>query len=273
MLDFIKALLANASERIKNPLIGTFITSWTIFNWKAILFLLFSAKNIETKFTVLSTDYSNIWNLLWFPLIVALAYIFGLPYINLGIDKLLSHSSSKYHDKIQKNKLGAIKDETTIEIAKIELEEAKAEFKGRESKNQKIEDFLLTIRDLQNQLSKNEEKYNNTVVGLNGVNAELTKTIENYNNQINKLVDANSKLQLNFTSDMELGNLTQVELERIFTDIKKIQNILYETKKYSKVIDAGELGSLQHITNAENLAITGNKVADEVIKRRKSLGL
>jgi len=59
MTEFFKAFFANATERIKNPLIGTFLMSWIVFNWKAILVLLFSINGIETKLTDLSNKYSR----------------------------------------------------------------------------------------------------------------------------------------------------------------------------------------------------------------------
>ena len=50
--DFIKDLIDNANDRIKHPLISSFIFSWLIINWK-IVFQLFSNKSPDEKISVI----------------------------------------------------------------------------------------------------------------------------------------------------------------------------------------------------------------------------
>ncbi len=47
MKDIIKSFFEASRDRIKNPLIGTFIISWIAINWRPIMILIFSEKTIE----------------------------------------------------------------------------------------------------------------------------------------------------------------------------------------------------------------------------------
>jgi hypothetical protein len=49
MKEFLQSIFKSTQERIKNPFVGAFMTSWVLFNWKPILFLVFSVTSIEYK--------------------------------------------------------------------------------------------------------------------------------------------------------------------------------------------------------------------------------
>ena len=49
MKEFLQTIFKTSEERIKNPIIGSFFTSWLIFNWKPILFFIFTNKTVEEK--------------------------------------------------------------------------------------------------------------------------------------------------------------------------------------------------------------------------------
>jgi hypothetical protein len=88
MKDFFKTLLDTSKERLRNPLVGSFVFSWIIFNWKGILLITFSNKSMEDRILYVAKDDYSILLLLWFPLSMALFYVIALPYLSLIIDKL-----------------------------------------------------------------------------------------------------------------------------------------------------------------------------------------
>ena len=192
MLDFFKTLFANATERIKNPLIGTFLMSWIVFNWKAILVLLFSSLDIEKRLSYLAEHFNNIGNLLIYPLIVALGYIFLLPYINLWIDKLLSDSNLKHHKIIQRKTLFAIEADKEVEIAKIGLEEAKADYRDRAKQNKLINDLEGAISSLESSSNYEKDLLNTKISELNDQIIQLKKELTEKNMVINR-IDINNK--------------------------------------------------------------------------------
>ena len=242
MTEFIKALFANATERIKNPLIGTFFMSWIVFNWKAILFLLFSVNDIETKLTILSDKYYNLGNLIFYPLLVALGYIFLLPYITLGIDFLLKHSNNKQSERIQKNKLISIDSQITIALKNIDLEQKQTEYRERRNINVNIEVLNKTIQELQNDLSSERTSFSNSITELNEVKDDLTKTIKDYYTQFTQvkyLINSiKSRLKtFKFEESIELISLNNIE-----TEITKILKILNESENYTDIIDVKRIG-------------------------------
>ncbi len=126
MKDFINTIFQTSKERLKNPFIGSFILSWCIFNWKAILIIVFSAKTIEQKIDLVSNNYFDINLLLWFPIIMALLYVLVLPYISLIFDKAVLfakkyRNNEMYNDKIEdvKRKYKLTQEELKYEKIKI----------------------------------------------------------------------------------------------------------------------------------------------------------
>ncbi|PMG65694.1 hypothetical protein [Vibrio lentus] len=89
--------------RITSPVVGSFIGAWVLFNWKSFLLLFWGAGTLEGRLelfdkTIVFSNYS-IW--LW-PLLVALAYAFGLPYLNILTQKIRGHADKlRYYEVIK----------------------------------------------------------------------------------------------------------------------------------------------------------------------------
>ena len=121
MKEFLQTIFKTSEERIKNPIIGSFFTSWLIFNWKPILFFIFTNKTVEEKIIYIENNYSRSWNLLWYPLISTFIYLIILPYINLTIEFLLNYSQTKRTDlSIAKQKLN-IESQKQLAIEEVKL--------------------------------------------------------------------------------------------------------------------------------------------------------
>lgn len=116
MKEFFLSVFDSSSDRIKNPFIGSYITAFLVYNWRAIFLLLFSNANIENKIIVINHEYGNKGAVLW-PLGIAIFYILILPYINLIFDSLLTYSNSK---KEIRKKAGI--------ISKLEQKKAEAKY-------------------------------------------------------------------------------------------------------------------------------------------------
>ena len=79
-----KDLRLQFHERLSSPLIGSFVISWLIWNYR-LLAVLFSSKTVEERFAFMDTvlyPTSGVtwWYKLFGPLLCALAYIFIYPY-------------------------------------------------------------------------------------------------------------------------------------------------------------------------------------------------
>jgi hypothetical protein len=67
-------------DRITSPLSGSFILSWSIWNWKIILFV-FSSDLASKDKIVEILNLSNLKSCFLYPLLSSLAYLFLMPYL------------------------------------------------------------------------------------------------------------------------------------------------------------------------------------------------
>lgn len=88
MTSYLISLIEAYKERIRNPLISSFLLSWMIFNWKIVSVYFFSDIPMVEKIQLIELKYSNLLNILVFPLLSAIFYILILPFIMWGIDQI-----------------------------------------------------------------------------------------------------------------------------------------------------------------------------------------
>ena len=187
MKEFIKSLLSPVEERIRNPIIGSFIISFILFNWKPIFIILFySELNILERIFLVEKIYTSFWNYL-IPLFFTIAYNWILPYINL-----LSHMIKK--KPIQKiNKINI-----EIEKGNIEYREKIIENKTYEvlqEKNSYLENKILSIEKENTSLKNRALNIEEENKKLEKDNSSLKKIIEEKENSIGYWSDDNNSFK------------------------------------------------------------------------------
>lgn len=198
MKDLLTTFFKTSEERIKNPFIGAFMTSWLIFNWKPILFIISSLQKIEDKIVYIDKYFSNILNLLWLPLISAIFYILILPYLSLAIDHLLKFSQLKRTNlSIEKQKL-TIESQKQLAIEEIKFEEAKTEFRERNTHNRLVENLQKKIKDIETEFENEKNKNSNLIEQLKSElsnrDSIYVKEIKNYENRYSEAREEIMKL-------------------------------------------------------------------------------
>lgn len=143
MKDLIKSVIDASNDRLKNPLIGSFIISWTILNWKLVFILLFSSLKMTERIELIDKSYAEYSINFWWPLLVSLLYTIAIPYIMFGMDILVKFP------KIERRK-GQIARETAetrakavLVRAKLDLEQIKGEHQNIEGLNKQIEKLKI----------------------------------------------------------------------------------------------------------------------------------
>jgi hypothetical protein len=111
--DITKSIKAELYERATSPLLGAFLVSWPIWNYKAILVLL-SNLDVLSKVAILEGQlYSSFWKGVSFmvvlPLASALAYLFLYP-----IPAKFVYRHARKNQKALKEIKVAIEDETPV---------------------------------------------------------------------------------------------------------------------------------------------------------------
>lgn len=159
MKEFLKNIFDNTLERVKSPFLGSFIISWIVYNWQAIVYFIRSKEDIEVILTTIGIEYnqSGSYTAWLIPLGFALFYVAILPYINLVLGKLSFFGK----DLLKAN---AIKLKTNEYTAMIKLaeeqakyEEAKSEYKTIKEANQKQISLIKEIEELKETLELEKE--------------------------------------------------------------------------------------------------------------------
>ena len=160
MLEILKSFFESANERLKNPFIGTFIIAWIVFNWKSILYIIYSDSSIEDKIVLINTEYSSVSSVLLFPLGLAIFYVLLLPYIMWVFDALSSKAMVGRKKQLYYHLGNELDNKTQIAEKQFILEDTKANYKDKAALNDKIEalEEKLTENDKYINRLKNEIK-------------------------------------------------------------------------------------------------------------------
>ncbi|WP_418513697.1 hypothetical protein [Corallibacter sp.] len=175
MKEFFKSLFETSNERIKNPLIGSFVLAWIVFNWKPIIYIVFSEDTIENRIQVISQHFSTLSTNLIYPLSFALFYILILPYLMWGFEELYTYAKKARLDNITDIELHNITNKIKTTKKSLTLENAKAEHKETSELNDKIEKLENNLEEKEATINKLIDKINS----LNNEKSETQKLIEN----------------------------------------------------------------------------------------------
>lgn len=183
LADLFKELHDTAKERIKNPIIGAFVCSFLVYNWRSIFILCFSELPVEERIEFVNTMYCNKWAII-IPLIFAIVYTLLIPLVMIGMDYGLMPMKRKRIANIYQNK-GFTTDQKIIHAEK------EFQLKNAESGNKDRQALLDQIETLQNSKTQIEETNNRIVSNLNEkleeANRAFSETIEFKDQRISEL--------------------------------------------------------------------------------------
>jgi hypothetical protein len=198
MKEIINSILDSTKDRLKNPLLGAFVFSWLIFNWKPLFYILFSNNSVENKIDFITECYCSMNNNFWFPLMFSILYIIMFPYILWGFDKLSSKAIIGRKDNIINLNISDIKNQQKIAFEESELENIKASYRDKADLNKKIE-------ILNNQLIEKDEIINIQNIELNQIKNDQTR--------LRDFIKTNT--------DSDLNNNEKINLQNQFLEFKK----------------------------------------------------
>ncbi|MBE0378486.1 hypothetical protein [Pseudoalteromonas prydzensis] len=70
-------------ERLSHPILGSFIIFWLVFNWEAVLFVIFGNEDMLYKFKWVNENHTDILQNFAYPLACSLAATLILPFLSL----------------------------------------------------------------------------------------------------------------------------------------------------------------------------------------------
>lgn len=139
--DLWSSVVGNATTRVSDPVIGTFLTSWAICNWHFIGLLFFGEGNATQRISGFyqywsSSEFFAFNSIFVIPFLFTLSYLFIFPWLSLFVKALQTAVNDKLHqqavdidlikvtqqDELNKAKLKANPDKPFLEqIIQLEI--------------------------------------------------------------------------------------------------------------------------------------------------------
>lgn len=217
--DLIKSTLDSSKERLKNPIVGSYICAFVIFNWRPILLLVLSDEKIENRIKSVDFYYTPwYWIIISIviPIVISLVYTFGIPILMVWIDQKLEPTKEKRIKRIYKSK-------QFVTSEKIILAGRELDLKNAESGNKQKQDFLNEIESLKETIAQRDETLNQISIANN-----------NTTDQLNKNLKATNTLLI----DMERREQESVlAIETLENELMKARNSTYFAKEISNTLE------------------------------------
>jgi hypothetical protein len=142
--DIVSAVQGNTKEKLNDPVIGSFVASFIVCNWQHVLVLIFGNEKIEERITDFVTGIEPIgvgWDwLLSFsgiyllPLLMALSYVIVMPWVSIGISKLVRRAALGKHSQAVDLEIEQVEKQQELNKQKL-LSDPNKEFLSQIVKN------------------------------------------------------------------------------------------------------------------------------------------
>ncbi|MGG4663592.1 hypothetical protein [Providencia vermicola] len=201
--EIVQAVSEAAKDRIKNPVMATFVISWCVFNWNSLLILIFGNDSIQQKVQIASAAFSekNAW---FIPVFFTTVYLFLNKPLNLVFQKAMvwfdyismsiEHSKKIKELELEKERESlSMSIEHSKKIKELELEKERESL--RAEKDMAYEDTKINkekeIQEMREKITVSKDKEGILTKEID----ELKKEKEFNRNEINDLQKTNSMQQ------------------------------------------------------------------------------
>ncbi|WP_133405728.1 hypothetical protein [Parashewanella tropica] len=264
MKELVSAVSQTAANRLKSPIIGSFVLSWLAINHKAVLTFFFSSTEKKLEQLQHSTEFfiaEPSWYLspplmvIVYPFTLAIAYTFLLPLIQHIVDSLkFDLIDLRRLEKKHENDLKKFKSLQTVSKAQAESsidywkEKLNRDLDNWDKKREEFESDLAYLRsekhNLQTSLSSvseiresHEKKIKSLELELKETKSRLSKEkeryisdIEEYSSNMASLVSSNKKLEDEFKAQ----TLITDNYEKLLQSLDKAEIQIEEEKKVTQ---------------------------------------
>lgn len=237
MLESLKELFSSsvstATQRVKNPALGAFALSWCAFNWKSILYLLFSDTKIYNRIEFISAH--SDWKISFgYPVLSTIILCGFMPWVNNFVAKwqskpLINADAIEGVRYAHQFKIGArlqrmkARQDVTYERYKTHAEEELQEMRANILKSQEITGQITKERDAAvAELSKAKE----TLANFELLDKDRIGQIEGANSQVSQLTRLLEQCYYNLRrnpddkSQYDLANYIKTSLENLNIKIR-----------------------------------------------------
>ncbi|AWW31856.1 hypothetical protein DN752_17910 [Echinicola strongylocentroti] len=217
LADLFKEIWEAGKTRIKTPIIGAFIISWMVFNWKPVMIILFEQDLMSCRIEIVKDNYSSICSNLVYPLISAFIAVIAVQYFSIALNFLLTHAKGVRDGEMKKKALDKLRIDSDILTERERLSKLRSSVLKEESE----ENEIIQLREQANELRKQNMSLQNS----------LTETQNEITNLTNRI-----------SLDYKLSKTHRSE------DFITIANSIY-----NEIKNRGELDHIQRLSHAYRL--------------------
>lgn len=204
--DLFKDIIETSKERVKTPISGAYVLSFTLWNWRPIFLLFFEKATITQKIIIINTEYCKPSAIIG-PFLLGIFFTIGIPYIMALIDLVLEPAKKWRLQNVYKSKKEVLKNQILLVDKELELQDKK-------SRNKEKEDFELQIKDLERRILSNNESHKAIVDSYETKLEELIGTVNNATTERKKSNSTDNEMY--FVNILVDSNFSINEIEKIY---------------------------------------------------------
>ncbi|MDO7138894.1 hypothetical protein [Algibacter lectus] len=256
MKEFISNLFKVSNERLKNPLIFSFLLSWLAFNWRPIFTLLLSDKKIEDRITYISENFNEIQFNLFYPLIFSIGYVLLLPYVTWLIEVLVQYAKIGRKRNLISEQLSDLRDKQKIAREEYKYEQEKAG-------NAEISQLNSNIQELTKVNTEKDKVIERLKIDLTESKKEQKKLEQYISLESPENTEFNEEMKMNLDKEYEEFLKTEVStyFEEIGSEISQFKSIPKNIDKIviEKLIYSGLIKKIDDEENQRVYYVLTNK--------------
>ncbi|HEM7187526.1 TPA: hypothetical protein U2I61_002004 [Providencia rettgeri] len=194
MKEEIKSVAKEFSSKVKNPILFTFGISWIFFNWKIILFTLFSDYSVLIKINYITENSSKITVLYAF--LTSIFYALLMPALRFYLKKCLVNINNQEKDIIYNEEQAALNN--SINLSELRAKEKTAFDRivaGDEKEIQEMRESITISKNRVGQLTEELDNLKKELAEKTKEITEKTKEIALKNDRISILSNENGRLK------------------------------------------------------------------------------
>ncbi|HHC6526321.1 TPA: hypothetical protein ACN34I_003495 [Vibrio parahaemolyticus] len=233
MKSIINSIQENAMHRLKNPLIGAFLFSWTV--WNSSDLLMFILNDNAHKIDMIKQSSFNLWDDFWAPTGLTLLYLLLIPTLNMLHERLVDGTINKRRNIFKQQALQehyvsvketvvAKLDSDENEIRKLRDRQLDKWSEEKKQMQERVKGAMASYADKLSKIDTQTEAYRTTINEKSSEIYELNSENTAYRKELQKFVS-------NINSEIEVA-LEVVELPNSTKEsLKKIQALSNEAEK------------------------------------------
>ncbi|EJO2021689.1 hypothetical protein RQY88_004426 [Vibrio vulnificus] len=245
MKNIINSIQENAMHRLKNPLIGAFVFSWTIWNSSDLLMFLLSDNS--SKMEIIKQSSFNMVDDIWAPSGLTILYLLFIPALNMLHERMVDGFINKHRNIFKQKTLQehyvtvketviAKLDSDEEEIKKIRDRQLDKWSEEKKEMQERVKGAMESYADRLSKIDKQTEAYRTTINEKSSEIYELNSENTAYKREIQRLVD-------DINTEIEVA-LEVVDLPKSTKEsLKKIRALTAKTdKSVANILSGGAKG-------------------------------